>query len=161
MQLNFLTNKRTTLKRTSSRTVRYAAADCPQLNLADLPELPTALDKLKTILRTVRDPVADCPQYTFANVNKTNNVSRRNSSSTADCPLPISGPSAVHSANPPETMTSLDKFLILPADVQPSLADRPQFIYARPPEIQHLWTNSNLTCGLSGPPGRTVHGSSF
>ena len=43
------------------------AADCPQLNLADLPELPTALDKLKTILRTVRDPVADCPQYTLAN----------------------------------------------------------------------------------------------
>ena len=48
-------------------TVRYTAADCPQLNLADLPELPTALDKLTTIPRTVRDPVADCPQYTFAN----------------------------------------------------------------------------------------------
>ena len=48
-------------------TVRYAAADCPQLKLADLPDLPTSLDKLTTILRTVRDPVADCPQYTSAN----------------------------------------------------------------------------------------------
>ena len=43
------------------------AADRPQLNLTDPPELPTALDKLTTIPRTVRDPVADCPQYTLAN----------------------------------------------------------------------------------------------
>ena len=42
-------------------------ADCPQLNLADLPELPTALDKLKIIPRTIRNPIADCPQYTLAN----------------------------------------------------------------------------------------------
>jgi len=52
------------------QTVRYAAADCPQLNLADLPELPSSLDKLKTILRTVRDSTADCSQYTFANPPK-------------------------------------------------------------------------------------------
>jgi len=59
--------KNHTQKWTSWQTVRYAEADCPQLNLADLPELPTALDKLKIIPRTIRNPIADCPQYTLAN----------------------------------------------------------------------------------------------
>ena len=75
MQLKFPTYKRIILKNElvgglsamQQRTVRYAAADCPQHNLAVPPELPMHLDKLKTILRTVRDPVADCPWFTFAN----------------------------------------------------------------------------------------------
>ena len=78
------------------RTVRYAAADCPQLNLAVPPELPTSLDKLKTILWTVRDPVADCPQFTFANPPEPTTSLDEFQNSPADCPLPISGPSAIH-----------------------------------------------------------------
>ena len=84
-------------------------ADCSQLNLADLPELPMFLDKFKTILRTVRDPVADCPQFTFANPPEPTTSLDEFQNSPADCPLPTSGPSTVHSAHPSET-TSLDNF---------------------------------------------------
>ena len=48
----------------------------------------------------------------------------------ADCPLSISGPSAVHSVNPPEITTSLGKLLILPAD-RPALLGGPSTVHLR------------------------------
>ena len=77
------------------RTVRYAAANCPQLNLASLPELPTFLDKFQTILQTVRDPVADCPQFIYANPPKTTMFLDKTLNLLADCPPRCAGPSAL------------------------------------------------------------------
>ena len=54
------------------------------------------LGKLKTILRTVCDPVADYPPFTFANPPEPTTSLDEFQNSPADCPLPISGPSAVH-----------------------------------------------------------------
>ena len=87
--------KNHTKKWTSWRTVRYAAADCPQLKLADLPDLPPSLDKLTTIRRTVRDPVADCPQYTSANSPEPTTSLDKFQIYTADRPLQNSGLSTV------------------------------------------------------------------
>ena len=84
------------LSATQQRTVRYAAADCPQLKLADLPDLPTSLDKLTTIRQTVRDPVADYPQYTSANSPEPTTSLDEFLDWLADCPRLSSGLSATH-----------------------------------------------------------------
>src|SRR6185312_11796488 len=68
-------------------------------------------------LRTVRPPLADRPQFKYS-------IHQRRTSldnfldSTADCPRPSGGPSAVHPSELPETTSSLDK-------PQASTADRP------------------------------------
>ena len=79
---------------------------------------------------------------------------------TADCPALLGGPSAVHSANPPETTTSLDRILDSTADCPLSNSGPSAVQSCEPHQRQHrLWTTSNLTGGLSGPPRRTVRDS--
>ena len=51
-------------------------------------------------------------------------------------------------------------FKTLRRTVHSPLADRPQFTLPTHPKQQHLWIISNLTCGPSDPPWRTVRGSS-
>ena len=58
VQLKFSTYKRT-IRITDSP---LCSSGLSAAQLADLPDLPTSLDKLTTIRRTVRDPGADCPR---------------------------------------------------------------------------------------------------
>ena len=67
--------------------------------------------KLQSIRRTVCSPIADRPQYTHANPPETTTSLEQSLNSTADCPAPLGGPSAVQVSIPPETTTSLDKIL--------------------------------------------------
>ena len=60
----------------------------------------TSLDKLQPIRRTVRSPLADRPQYTCVNPPETTTPLEQFLNSTADCPRPSGGPSAVQLCRP-------------------------------------------------------------
>jgi len=77
-----------------------------------------------------KNDVLQATRFTFANPPEPTTSLDEFQNSPADCPLPISGPSVVHSANPPEPAMSLDKFLNLPADC-PALLGGPSAVHLR------------------------------
>ena len=100
--------------------------------------------KLQSIRRTVRSPLADRPRYTCASPPETITPLEQFLNSTADCPAPLGGPSAVHVFNPPETTTSLDKILDSTADC-PRPSGGPSAVQSCESHQRHrLWTNFKL-----------------
>ena len=79
--------------------------------------------------------------------------------STADCLALLGGPSTVHPCEPHQKISSLDKLRSLRQTVRSPIADRPLYNLRNHQRQHRLWTTSNLTCGLSGPPRRTVRDS--
>ena len=90
--------------------------------------------KLQSIRRTVRSPLADRPQYTCASPPETTTPLEQFLNSTADCPRPSGGPSAVQSYEPqPETL-SLDKLLLSTAGRPLPYSGLSAVNSAKPPE---------------------------
>ena len=74
-----------------------------------------------------------------------NDVSRQISNPTGGPSGPLDGPSAVHSANPPETTTSLDRILDSTADCPLSISGPSAVQPYETHQRQHrLWTNFEL-----------------
>ena len=90
--------------------------------------------QLQSIRRTFRSPLAGRPQYTYANPPETTTSLEQSLISTADCPHPSGGPSAVQSCAPPPETSSLDKLQVSTADRPLPYSGLSAVNFAKPPE---------------------------
>jgi len=112
--------------------------------------------KLQSIRRTVHSPLADRPQYTCANPPETTTPLEQFLNSTADCPRPSGGPSAVQFLRTPPETSSLDNFQLSTADRPLPYSGLSAVNFAKLPETTSSLDENYLTGGLSAPPRRTV-----